>query len=176
LAKLAALPKLAAHRNIVRFCGLLSIRENDKAVYFVHQSAKDYLIKYEKSEILSEIFPIGRAAGHSTIVSRSIEAMKKTLQRDVYQLRHPGFPTAKVMTPYPDPLAPIRYSCVYWVDHLCEIKSSHDEVGLYDNSTIDVFVRKHFLHWLEALSLIKGISDGILAIAKLIGLLTVSYY
>ena len=49
-------------------------------------------------------------------------------------------------------------------------------MGLYDNSEIDVFLRKHFLHWLEALSLIKGISDGVLAIAKLISLLTVSYY
>ena len=49
-------------------------------------------------------------------------------------------------------------------------------MGLYDNGTIDVFLRKHFLHWLEALSLIKGISDGVLAIAKLIDLLTVSYY
>jgi hypothetical protein len=48
-------------------------------------------------------------------------------------------------------------------------------VGLYNNSTIDVFLRKHFLYWLEALSLIKGISDGVLAIAKLLGLLTVSY-
>jgi hypothetical protein len=47
-------------------------------------------------------------------------------------------------------------------------------VSLYDNGTINVFLRKHFLHWLEALSLIKGISDGVLAIAKLIGLLTVS--
>jgi hypothetical protein len=176
LITLAALPKLAPHRNIVRLCGLISIREDDKVVYFVHQSAKDYLIKHEKSEILSEIFPIGRAAGHSTIVSRSIEAMKKALQRDIYRLRHLGFPITKVTTPYPDPLAPIRYACVYWVDHLYEIKSSHDEVGLYDNGAIDVFLRKHFLHWLEALSLIKGISDGVLAIAKLIGLLTVSYY
>jgi hypothetical protein len=176
LVTLAALPKLAAHRNIVRLCGLLSIREDDKVVYFVHQSAKDYLIKHEKSEILSEIFPIGRAVGHSTIVSRSIEAMEKTLQRDVYRLQHPGLPVAKVTTPHPDPLAPIQYACVYWVDHLCEIKSSHNEVGLYDNGTIDVFLRKHFLHWLEALSLIKGISDGVLAMAKLIDLLKVSYY
>ena len=49
-------------------------------------------------------------------------------------------------------------------------------MGLYNNGTIDAFLRKHFLHWLEALSLIKGISEGVLAIAKLIGLLTVSYY
>jgi hypothetical protein len=102
--------------------------------------------------------------------------MDKALQRDIYSLQHPGYSIEKAKHPNPDPLAPIRYACVYWVDHLCEIKSSHDEVGLYDNGTIDAFLRKHFLHWLEALSLIKGISDGVLAIAKLIGLLTVSYH
>ena len=159
---LAALPRLAPHRDIIRLCGLISIRENDRIVYFIHQSAKDYLIKHEKSEILSEIFPIGRAAGHSTIVSRSIEAMKNTLRRDVYHLRYPGFPIAKATTPHLDPLARIRYACLYWIDHLCEIKSSYDEIDLYDNGTIDIFLRKYFLYWLEALSLIKGISDGVL--------------
>ena len=49
-------------------------------------------------------------------------------------------------------------------------------MSLYDNGTINVFLRKHFLHWLEALSVIKSILDSILAIAKLIGLLTVSSY
>jgi hypothetical protein len=101
--------------------------------------------------------------------------MDKALQRDIYDLQHPGYSIDKVEHPNPDPLALIRYACMYWVDHLCEIKSNHD-VGLYDKGMIDVFLRKHFLHWLEALSLIKGISDGVLAMAKLIGLLTVSFY
>jgi hypothetical protein len=89
-------------------------------------------------------------------------------------LRHPVCFIDKVEHPDPDPLAPIQYACIYWIDHLCKIKSSYDKVSLYDNGTINVFLRKHFLHWLEALSLIKGISDGVLAITKLIGLLTVS--
>jgi hypothetical protein len=156
--------------GIIGFCGsFLTLREH--TISFVHQSAKDYLAEHASAEI----FPDGRTEEQQRIVSRSIEAMDKVLERDVYGLRHPGCSINKVEQPDLDPLAPIRYACVYWVDHLCE-KSSHDEVGLYDNGTIDVFLRKHFLHWLEALSLIKGISDGVLAIAKLIGLLTVSYY
>jgi hypothetical protein len=158
-------------RELVGLCGsFLIIRK--ATIYIVHQSAQDYLVE----QASTEIFPNGRTEEQQRIVSRSIEAMDKALQRDVYGLRHPGCSIDKVEHPDPDPLAPIRYACVYWIDHLCEIKSSHDEVGLYDNGTIDVFLRKHFLHWLEALSLIKGISDGVLAIAKLIGLLTVSYY
>lgn len=167
LVTLAALPKLAVPQNIVRLCGLLTIREDDKVVYFVHQSAKDYLTDHAKPEILSEIFPDGCAEGHRTIVSRSLESMSQNLRRDIYNLQHPGFSTAEVRTPYPDPLASIRYACVYWVDHLCEIENGHDRVGLCDNGTIDVFLKKHFLHWLEALSLIGKTSEGVLALTSL---------
>ena len=174
LGILSGLPKHISNKpqfiaRIVSLCGSFpTMREGD--VYIIHQSAKDYLVEHASAEI----FPDGRTEEQQRIVSQSIEAMNKSLQRDIYKLQHPGYSIDKVDYPDPDPLAPIRYACVYWVDHLCEIKSSHDEVGLYDNSTIDVFLRKHFLYWLEALSLIKSISNGVLAIAKLIGLLTVS--
>ena len=155
--------------EIIGLCGsFLTIREG--TIYFVHHSAKDYLVEHTSAEIFLD----GRTEEQQRIVSQSIKAMDKALQRDIYNLRHPGCSIDKVEHPDPDPLAPIRYACVYWVDHLCEIKSSHNKVGLYDNGTIDVFLRKHFLYWLEALSLMKSISNSVFAIAKLIGLLTVS--
>jgi len=158
--------------EIIGLCGsFLTLRE--RTISFVHQSAKDYLVEHASAEI----FPNGRIEEEQQrTVSQSIEAMDKALRRDIYGLQHPGCSIDKVEHPDADPLGPIRYACIYWVDHLCKIKSSYNEVGLYDNGTIDVFLRKHFLHWLEALSLIKHILDGVLAIAKLIGLLTVSYY
>jgi hypothetical protein len=155
-----------------RWVGKPTLTLQEHTISFVHQSAKDYLTEHTSAKI----FPDKHTEEQQRIVSRSIEAIDKVLERDVYGLRHPGCSINKVKQPDLDLLAPIQYACVYWVNHLCEIKSSHDKVGLYNNSTINVFLRKHFLHWLEALSLIKGISDGVLVIAKLIGLLTVSYY
>jgi len=176
LVALAELPELAVHEKIVRRCGLLTIKEDDDIVYFVHQSAKDYLIKGPNSDLLTKIFPDGYAEGQHTMVSRSLDAMSMTLQRDIYNLQHPGFSIKEIKSPDLDPLAPIRYACVYWIDHLCEIKSGHNRVGLCDNGTIDVFLQEHFLHWLEALSLLKRMSEGVLSMAKLIDLLKVSYY
>jgi len=173
LALLADLSELAVHQDIVRNCGLLTIRENDDIVYFVHQSAKDYLIKNPNSDILSKIFSKGYAEGHHTIVSQSLESMAQNLQRDIYDLRHPGFPIVEVTAPDPDPLASIRYICVYWIDHLCEIETSQDGVGLCSNGTTEVFLKKHFLHWLEALSLLRSISEGMLSMIKLKRLLEV---
>jgi len=176
LVALAELPELAVHEKIVRRCGLLTIKEDDDIVYFVHQSAKDYLIKGPNSDLLTKIFPDGYAEGQHTMVSRSLDAMSMTLQRDIYNLQHPGFSIKEIKSPDLDPLAPIRYACVYWIDHLCEIKSGHNRVGLCDNGTIDVFLQEHFLHWLEALSLLKRMSEGVLSMAKLTDLLKVSYY
>ena len=42
-----------------------------------------------------------------------------------------------------------------------------EEAGLHDNGQIHVFLRKHFLHWLEALSLMGKMSEGIIMITIL---------
>ena len=87
-----------------------------------------------------------------------------------------GFLIDSVKPPNPDPLSAARYSCVYWVDHLCDIETGHDKIGLGDNGVVHVFLKEHFLHWMEALSLLKSISNGILAISKLRSFLTVSIH
>ncbi|OHW95967.1 vegetative incompatibility protein het-e-1 [Colletotrichum incanum] len=91
---------------------LLTLQEG--VVFFVHQSAKDFLLKNESERI----YPQGVAQENRTIASRSVQVMSRTLRRDVYNLRAPGFPINQVKPPEPDPLGPARYSCVYWVNHL----------------------------------------------------------
>jgi hypothetical protein len=71
----------------------------------------------------------------------------------------------------------VRYSCIYWISHLCEINSSPQcRPELCDGGTVHMFVQDHFIHWLEALSLMKSVSDGMLAIAELKDLLKVSIW
>jgi hypothetical protein len=64
------------------------------------------------------IFPSGPAEVHHVIFSQSLEVMAKMLRKDIYSLRHPGLSIDQAKKPDPDPLAAMRYSCVYWVDHL----------------------------------------------------------
>jgi hypothetical protein len=162
---------LASLRGIVRLCGsLLTIRED--TVYFVHQSAKDYLV----AQAFDEIFPSGKEDAHYAIFLRSLQVMSRTLRRDIYSLRAPGYPIEQVKQPHPDPLAASRYSCIYWVNHLCAWNSSsRAEYGadLRDGGAVEMFVRKKYLYWLEALSLCRSISDGVVSMAKLEALLRV---
>ena len=147
-------------------CGsFLTVR--DSYVYLIHQSAKDYL----STNASATIFPSGKADVHYGLFSRSLQVMTETLQRDMYNLRDPGLPIDQVTQPEPDPLAPARYSCVFWVDHLCDSDHGGD---LQQGGIVDKFLRSKYLYWLEALSLLGSMSEGVHSILNLDSLLLVS--
>ncbi|KAN0083567.1 hypothetical protein V8E54_002655 [Elaphomyces granulatus] len=149
--------------RIINMCGsFLTIRDN--YVYFIHQSAKDYLT-IDASAI---IFPAGHERIHYDMFSRSLDALSKTLRRDIYNVQDLGGMVKDV--PDPDPLASIRYSCVFWVDHLCKAddKSLDRKKKLLDDGAVFAFLKEHFLHWLESLSLIYKLSDAVLSMKKLL--------
>lgn len=158
-------------REIIGLCGsFLTIREN--TLYFVHQSAKDFLL----TKASNKIFPSGREEAHHVAFSRSLQVMSNTLRRDMYDLRALGRSIKQVTQPDLDPLAALRYSCIYWVDHLYDRNTSssiNHLADLQDGGTVDEFLRKKFLYWLEALSLCRSIAKGVLSIAKLEGIIEV---
>jgi hypothetical protein len=149
--------------RIINMCGsFLTIRDN--YVYFIHQSAKDYL----NMNASTLIFPAGHGRIHYDMFSCSLDALSQTLRRDMYNLQDPGRMVEDV--PDPDPLASIRYSCMFWVDHLCEVDDQNldQRKELSDDGAIFSFLNEHFLHWIESLSLIYRLSDGVLSIKKLL--------
>ncbi|GAB1319953.1 hypothetical protein MFIFM68171_10163 [Madurella fahalii] len=153
--------------QLVELCGsFLTLRHC--TIYFIHQSSKDFL----REKAFDQISPFGIVHLHYTIYSASLRVMSETLRRDVYDLRHPGFPIDQVVQPEPDPLAKARYSCIYWVDHLQDCdptrNAAHD---LQDGGSVDGFLSRSYLHWLEALSLLGSMSKGVLSMAMLDSLL-----
>jgi hypothetical protein len=160
-------------REIISLCGsFLTIRQG--IVYFVHQSAKDYLF----AKAVDIIFPSGLGAAHHGMLLRSLQILSKTLCRDMYSLYALGYPIERVEQPEPDPLAASRYSCIHWVDHLCDwtlnsrVQESRD---LQDGGIVEVFMKAKYLYWLEALSLCRSMSAGILSMAKFEASLLVSF-
>jgi hypothetical protein len=144
--------------EIVEACGsFLTIREG--GIFFVHQSAKDFLLQ----SATKEVFARGIAAEHYTIFFRSLRSFG-ILRRDIYGLRWPGFPIDKVNQPDPDPLAAVRYSCLYWVDHLHDGNIVDHPRG---SDLVEEFLKHRYLFWLEAMSLMGHIPEGIAAIIKM---------
>ncbi|EHK17972.1 uncharacterized protein TRIVIDRAFT_67191 [Trichoderma virens Gv29-8] len=88
--------------------------------------------------------------------------MEHTLRENIYSLEHPIL-IDDIHPPNSNPLDHILYSCSNWVTHLCEIYGTTDNQfslsGL--EKKILSFLKNHFLHWLEALSLTRNLSSTI---------------
>ncbi|KAJ5778418.1 Vegetative incompatibility protein HET-E-1 [Penicillium odoratum] len=125
---------------IKRSGSFLTVR--DRTIYFVHQSAKDYLVGKGKPRI----FPSGDVVVHRRMFRQSLQVMQQTLRRDMYSLRALGTHIDQAQPPDSDPLAIAR-------------------------GTVDTFLQTQCLYWLEALSLLRSMADGIMSIQRLRDLL-----
>jgi hypothetical protein len=68
--------------DMVKLCGSF-LTLQDEEVYFIHQTAKDFLLSEDAKPFLScEISQV-----HHSIFSRSLDALSRTLRRDIYNLR-----------------------------------------------------------------------------------------
>ncbi|KAJ5101029.1 hypothetical protein N7456_007081 [Penicillium angulare] len=149
--------------ELIGICGsFLTLRES--TIAFVHQSAKDFLIR----EAFTEILPEGLDSEHHTIFSQCLSVLFNTLRRDIFGLKLPGISTKDISVPNPNPLAPVEYACIYWVDHLVACKSDTTyRLSAKDKERVDTFLQRKYLHWLEALSILGSLSVGIHAMRRL---------
>jgi hypothetical protein len=158
-------------REIVSLCGsFLTLRED--TVYFVHQSAKDFLLE----KACGDIFSSGAEQVHRGIFTRSLAILSSTLHRDMYGLEALGIPIENVTRPDPDPLSASRYPCVYWIDHLHDSKPNfpaNNSCDLQVRGVVNEFLSTKYLYWLEGLSLCKSLGGGIVSITKLSSLVQV---
>ncbi|KAK4031551.1 WD40-repeat-containing domain protein [Parachaetomium inaequale] len=74
-----------------------------------------------------------------------------------------GFKPENITPPDPDPLALIRYSCVFWADYLCSLYSDNSRFlgELTDDGKVFGFLKEYFLRWLKNINpcLLKLLKD-----------------
>ncbi|CAN9427009.1 unnamed protein product [Alternaria alternata] len=152
-------------REIVKLCGSFLTITRD-TVYLVHQSAQDFLLADAKHEI----FPNGIDMVHQEIFRGSLGVLSSRLHKDMYKLTAPGASIDIIQPPNPDPLTTLRYSCVYWIDHICNAKAMFQDSNAGKKQvadTIMLFVKEKYLYWLEALSLCKNATKCVAAMKAL---------
>ncbi|EEQ83837.2 WD domain-containing protein [Blastomyces dermatitidis ER-3] len=83
---------------------------------------------------------------------------------DMCDLRHPGTSVADVEKSTVEKFLPqsVQYACKHWIRHL-----DKSQTKLIDNGEVHIFLQKHLLHWIEGLSLMGIISDGIVMVRLL---------
>src|ERR1051325_1268843 len=93
-----------------------------------------------------------------------IQCLQSNLKRDVCNLKMPGKARAEVNEKDITNFLPahVQYACRYWVSHLLQSKSR-----IKDGDRVHTFLQYHFLHWLEALSLIGKMTESVAMITAL---------
>jgi hypothetical protein len=149
---------------------VLSIPSNpDSPIRLLHLSFCEFLLDpYKRGK---SPFWVDEKRRHEAIATRCIELMSGRLDENICHLEFPGKSRADIDHKRVEKYLPadVRYACRYWVHHLVEARRP-----IRDQDAVHTFLREHFLHWLEALSLIGRISDSIAAIGNLHSTIAVS--
>jgi hypothetical protein len=144
-------------------------QSQDHPIRLLHPSFRDFLIN--KDRCSDPNFWVNEKQVHRTLADSCIRLMSNSLKQDVCGQKAPGILVADVESSQIEQclLPEVRYACLYWIQHL-----QKSGAQLHDNDKVHHFLQEHFLHWLEALSWMQKVSEGIHAIASLESIARVS--
>jgi hypothetical protein len=159
LAQLLHIPQKGVELALADLHSILDIPQDQaRPVRLHHPSFRDFLL--DKDRCGDPHFYIDKKKAHGSLAENCLRLMSANLKKDICDLRAPGAYAREVQIGRIEQCLPtdLQYACRYWVQHLRE-----SEVQLEDNGKVHSFLRDHLLHWLEALSLIRETSEGVLA-------------
>lgn len=135
----------------------------ESPIRMLHLSFRDFLIDPGKQG--ENEFWVDEAQAHTKLAARCLQCMTEFLREDICNLRSRGL-EAEVSMPDSQKVklhipAYIQYACLNWVFHL---QGARDQVN-YEEAF--QFVKEHFLHWVEALSLMRQAPQSITIIRNL---------
>lgn len=115
----------------------------DAPVRILHLSFRDYLLS------TTSVFHVNESETHWKIASHCLRIMNNCLRLNICSLQSYGTQRTDISSQVIDESLPpdLRYACRYWVYH-AELGKAH-----ISEAKVLSFLGKHFLHWLEAMSL-----------------------
>jgi hypothetical protein len=134
------------------FRSVLSIPDDrDQPVRILHLSFRDFLVQSRTKFLVDE------PKKHKDIAKSCLKTMRShPLQKDICNLASPGTHRADIDPQHVCQYLPpeLQYSCRYWIHHLEQSQTLSSEI-----EDVLLFLQKHFLHWVEAMSLLGLISE-----------------
>ncbi|EFR03715.1 vegetative incompatibility protein HET-E-1 [Nannizzia gypsea CBS 118893] len=138
-----------------------NLDDSDTPVRLLHLSFRDFLLDSNKKD--TSQFWIDEREVHRTLAIQCLDLMQNSLRKNICNLLDNSVQRtniAKLENYLPSEL---RYACRYWVRHLVR---SRDPVFELVRPAFS-FLKVHFLHWVEAMSLLSIVSEVIVAIREL---------
>jgi hypothetical protein len=169
LSKLLSITRHMVNQALKDLHAILAIpTDQARPLRLHHPSFRDFLL--DKDRCGDSNFWVDEKQAHLMLADRCIQLMS-SLKQDICGLHDPGALLTTVKTSQVEQFLPpeVQYACRYWVSHL-QRSSAH----IFDNDKVHRFLREHLLHWLEALSWMQKIYEGIRAIISLESIASVS--
>ncbi|KAL4995521.1 hypothetical protein BDV10DRAFT_202893 [Aspergillus recurvatus] len=161
LAQLLKIPEEDISNRLDSFHSVLSIPDDPHLpIRALHLSFHDYLVdERTRAHEATSLFWIDEKEKHGLIASHCLTLMNGSLGKNICKL--PSYGTvrdeidpASIPIFLPDSL---RYACRYWAYHLTQSPASARNL-----EQILAFLEKHFLHWLESMSILGVISEALI--------------
>ena len=148
--------RLDSFRSVLSLPG-----DRDQPVKTLHLSFRDFLVRSRTK------FHVDKPKKHKDIARSCLKTMRSRLRKDICHLMSPGTPRVdidpKLIHQYLPP--ELQYSCRYWIHHLKQSQILSSEI-----EDVRLFLHKHFLHWVEVMSLLGLISEmvGMLDLLRMV--------
>ena len=144
--------------------------DSDTPIRTLHLSFSEFLLS---DQLQLEPFGVNGQATHRMLLSKCLQLLSRPegLQENLCKLEYPGKPRREIdQTTINNRLSSaFQYACQYWIQH-----AKKSEIEIHDQDNVHMFLQKHFLHWLEAMSLINRLTEVIEQIRVLQSLVSVS--
>jgi len=125
-------------------------------IRLLHKSFTDFILGEEAAE-----FQVDAAIAHALLAKKCIECMENYLREDICNLHDPSTLVDEINKATIARYIPpgLEYACLYWIYHIQQsVMQSEKRI---DFSRIYDFLKVHFLHWIETLSLMGKASHSL---------------
>ncbi|KAI1760617.1 hypothetical protein GGR53DRAFT_509023 [Hypoxylon sp. FL1150] len=131
--------------------------EPHSPIRLLHKSFSDFLLSPGDSN--ANIYRVDAAETHTLLAAKCIQRMTSGLKQDICGIRKLDATRDDIDKNDISRCISVdlEYACLHWVYHLQGSERS------FENDTYTFFY-EHFLHWLEVLSLLQRLPDGVTAV------------
>ncbi|SCO19761.1 uncharacterized protein FFE2_14444 [Fusarium fujikuroi] len=137
--------------------------ELHQPIQLLHKSFSDFLTSDDG--LGSNRYKINTADIHTNLAEACIQCMNARLKQDICEVQKPGITKNEIeTTSINSHISPeLDYACNYWFLHL---KRSDRPLSFFTYT----FLFDHLLHWVEVLSLLGRLADGVNILRELLGM------
>ncbi|KAF4772655.1 hypothetical protein HAV15_005068 [Penicillium sp. str.  len=163
LSKLLGISTISINARLNSLHSVLNIPNGDTLpVRLFHLSFRDFLLDSNTRD--KTPFWVDEKKWNQILLTRCLSLMHKNLKKNICSLQSYGTERRSINPQSIQHHLPpeLQYSCRYWIHHLTHCKSPKGQ-----SDTLLTFFKEHFLHWVEAMSILGNISGVVQGITAL---------